>query len=476
MRTHRTSTQPRNQVPLIRIMNAMRLRENDCRPATEFNGSFCVPLEAGWAVAMLVCVALLFASWLIIETVDIAGSETLGATMNLKSLTRAEALWPGNPEFHYRIGILNFNLIDHQDASEALRQARQATALGPLWVRYWGQLAWACEAAGDSQCADHAFERIRSLAPMDPEAVSLTANYYLLSNRPSLALEQFRHLLRIAPGYEQDVFRICASAGYPIGQLEQTFIDAGPQVVVAYVSYLAGQGQLDSVHQLWNDLVRKAANGEFPLTLAVVAPYVDRLLQLGNGEELETVRLDLENLKLVTNQPGAESNLVFNGDFEQPPSSDGFDWRKSDARYPRVDFTAGDSHSGNHSMRVDFTVGRNETYLLAYQWLPLLPDFHYILSAYVRSDSITSDNGPRLEIYDPLCRTCLDVSSESTVGTTPWHEVHLEFSTGPTTRLGRLEVVRLSGRTFPRDITGVFWLDDVSLKLQPGEIHAQRNH
>ena len=423
----------------------MRQGENDSRSATEFNSSICVPLEAGWAVAMLACVVLLFASWLMIETVDIAGSETLGAAMNLKSLTRAEALWPGNPEFHYRIGILNFNLADHQDTGEALKQARQATALGPLWVRYWGQLAWACEAAGDSQCADHAIERIRSLAPMDPEAVSLTANYYLLSNRPSLALEQFRHLLRIAPSYEQDVFRICVSAGYSLGQLEQTFIDAGPQVVMAYVSYLAGQGRMDLAHQVWTNLVQQAGNRNFSLTLAVVAPYVDRLLQLGNGVELETVRLDLEKLKLVTNQSGAESNLVFNGDFEQQPSNDGFDWRKSDAPHPRVDFAAGNPHSGNHSMGVDFTVGRNETYLLAYQWLSLQPNSHYILSAYVRSDSITSDSGPKLEIYDPMCRTCLDATSETTVGTTPWHEIHLEFSTGPTTRLGRLEVVRLSG-------------------------------
>ena len=453
--------------------SSMRQLGNDYRAAAGSNGSICVPLETGWAIAIFACIALLCAALLIVETVDLAGSETLGASMKLKSLTRAAALWPSNPEFHYRIGILTFNLSDHQDSAEAIRQARRATELGPSWVRYWGQLAWACESAGDSQCADHAIERIRRLAPMDPEAVSLTANYYLLSNRPALALEQFRHLLRIAPSYGQDVFRICDSAGYPIGQLEQAFIDAGPQIVMAYVSYLAGQGKMDSAHLLWDELVRKAGNGDFPLTLALAAPYVDRLLQLGDGRELQNVRLDLEKLKLLTTEPGAEGNLVFNGDFEQQPSNDGFDWRKPEAGYPILDFAAGNAHSGKHCLRVDFTVGRNDTYLFAYQWMPLQPDSHYRLSAYVRSESITSDSGPRLQIYDPLCRACLDVTSESTVGTTPWHEIHLEFSTGPATRLGRLEIVRLAGRTFPRDITGVFWLDNIWLKPEPGELQAQ---
>jgi tetratricopeptide (TPR) repeat protein len=460
-------------MPQLMPRLSMPQQGNDYRPPSGSNSSICVPLETGWAIAAFTCITLLCAALIILETVDIAGSQVLAASMRLKNLTRAVALWPGNPEFHYRISTLTYNPIGQQDSAEALRQARLATELGPLWVRYWGQLVWACESAGDSQCADRAIERIRGLAPMDPEAVSLTANYYLLSNRPALALEQFRHLLRIAPSYGRDVFRICDSAGYPTAQLEQAFIDAGPQVLIAYISYLAERGKLDTARQLWSDLVRKAGASDFPLTLALVAPYIDRLLQLGDGQELQNVRLDLEKLKVLPSQSGVDGNLVFNGDFEQQPSSEGFDWRKPEARYPIIDFAADNAHNGKHCMRVDFTVGRNDMYVLVYQWLPLQPNSRYRLSAYVRSESITSDSGPRLHIYDPLCQACLDATSESTVGTTPWHEIRLEFSTGPSTQLGRLEVVRWPGRIFPRDITGVFWLDKVSLKAEPGELQTQ---
>jgi len=308
---------------------------------------------------------------------------------------------------------------------------------------------------------------------MDPEAVSLVANYYLVSNRPALALEQFRHLLRIDPSRDKDVFRICDSAGYPEWRLAQEFIQSGPEVALDYFSYLVEHGRLDSARKLWNNLVGKAENGQFSFTTDSVARLVDVLLALGLGQDAQTVRLDLAKLKVFDNAQVGDDNLVFNGDFEQRPSNDGFDWRRSDAQYPIVDFAAGGASSGTHCLRVNFTVGTNEEYLLAYQFLPLQPNSRYRLSAYVRSDSITSDSGPRLRISDPSCPECLNAVSETTVGTTPWHQISIDFSTGPKTQLGRLELFRPLGRIFPRDITGTFWLDNITLKQSSAALQAR---
>ncbi len=307
---------------------------------------------------------------------------------------------------------------------------------------------------------------------MDPEALSLAANYYLASERPDLALEQFGHLLRIAPNYDHDVFRICTSAGYPPSQLAQMFMGAGPTVMLDYLSYLTGHGQSGSARELWSELVRKAGNGEFSFSPAAVAPYVNFLLGSGLGQDAQTARSDLAKLKVFDSDQVAEGNLVFNGNFEHRTSNDGFDWRSSGAPYPIVDFAVGGAYSGSRCLRVNFTVGLNDEYLLAYQFLPLQPNSHYLLSAYVRSESITSDSGPRLRIYDPSCRTCLDATSEGTVGTTPWHQISVAFSTGPGTQIGRLELFRSPGRFFPKDITGIFWLDDVQLRQEPTTLHA----
>ena len=159
---------------------------------------------------------------------------------------------------------------------------------------------------------------------------------------------------------------------------------------------------------------------------------------------------DLAKLKVFDSEQVAEGNLVFNGDFEHRTSNDGFDWRNAGAPYPIVDFAAGGAYSGSRCLQVNFTVGLNDEYLLAYQFLPLQPNSHYRLSAYVRSDSITSDSGPRLRIYDPSCRTCLDATSEGTVGTTPWHQISVAFSTGPGTQIGAPRAISFAWSILPQ--------------------------
>ena len=461
--------------PVEEVKSGPRRRQwrRDEETSSRRGNSIRVQLEARWKVCLFAGITLLCAGLLVTFAIMIAGSETLGASMTLPSIAKAIALWPSNPESHYRLGILRFNSVGDQDHVAAIKQAREATRLGPLWVRYWGQLAWACESAGDRACADNAMERVRQLAPMDPQAVALVANYYLLSDRRDLALEQFRHLVQISPTHDLDVFRICESAGYPTAVISRLALEAGPQVSLNYISYLSRRGDSESSRALWKSLVQTATAGGFSFPVAWAELYVDHLLDLGLGQEARGVWADLEKLRAVNPDPGDEENILINGGFEQMPSDSGLDWHQPDTAYAVVSLADTNAYRGRHCMRVDFTVSRNDPYVLGYQRVPLDPNSHYRLTAYVRSDGITSDSGPRLHIYDPACRACLDVRTESTTGTTPWHQVQLDFSTGPSTQVARLDVVREPGRNYPMDITGVFWLDDVSLKLQDTRLTAQ---
>jgi hypothetical protein len=388
--------------------------------------------------------------------------------MNAKRLSLAARLWTNNPEPHYHLSLLAFNSLDNADSGEATRQARMATQLGPLWPRYWAQLAWSCESAADTSCADEAVRNLIEVAPMDPDAISLAANYYVTSNRPALALDQFRRLLQIDPGATHDVVRICDAAGYPSAQLEQILLQAGPQVMAAYLTYLVGAGKPQSVQQTWNELVQKAEAGGFPLSATLVAPFVDRLVQAGNGAQLDQVRLDLEKLQASRSEP--PGNVIFNPGFEQQPTGDGLDWRLNrEERLPVVDFAAGKAHGGQRCLRVDFPVRSNKAYVLVSQFLPLQPNSRYHLSAWVRSEDITSDSGPRLQLVDMSCNDCLNVTTDSLVGTSPWHQITIDFSTGPHTSVGRLDVVRPKSRAVLGDISGTFWLDDVSLIRQAAD-------
>src|SRR5207248_1809299 len=159
-------------------------------------------------------------------------------------------------------------------------------------------------------------------------------------------------------------------------------------------------------------------------------------------------------------------NRVFNGDFEQAPLNAGFDWRYSPTHYVFLDFGDDSAQHSSRCLRLEFTLSRNEEYEPVYQLVCVLPNQPYLLSAYVRSVGFTSDSGPRLRVVDPACASCLNVSEDGTVGTSPWHAVNLTFSTGPATRLVKVSIWRPLGRTYPMTITGSFWIDSVSLRAQ----------
>ena len=438
------------------------------------SGAISVSLRSRPALLAFTALLVACTALLLIQTVRIAGSLALGAGMDVASLERASALWPANPEFHYRLGILELSSPDHPDAAQAMQQLRQSVALAPAAVQYWAQLAWACEEAGDRRCSDDAIDRVRQLAPMDAEAVALTANYYVVAGDRALALQQFGHLLQIAPERGHDVFRVLDSAGYPASDIEPLLFAGGPAIVADYLVYLTEHGKAEQAAQLWSAMVQRAQAGGMTLTAASAAPYINYLLGRRLGGAALQVRADLERLKVFNGDQTAPGNFVFNGSFEQPPANNGFDWRRPDASYPPVNLFASGGHGGAHCLRADFNVGLNQDFVLAFQFLPLLPDSRYRLTASVRTDSITSDSGPRLRLSDPVCPDCLHVETEGTVGTTPWHPVSVEFSTGPNTRMVELQVARPLGRYFPRDITGTFWLDDVSLQREPSTAEAAK--
>jgi hypothetical protein len=168
----------------------------------------------------------------------------------------------------------------------------------------------------------------------------------------------------------------------------------------------------------------------------------------------------------VVSKPASdeEGNLVFNGDFEQTPLNAGFDWGSSAGPYVALDFSDEAAHTGKRCLRIDFTVSRNEEYLPVSQPVPVSPNQAYLLTAYVRSQDVSSDSGPRLQVLDTVHPRGPNVMSETTIGTTPWHQISLKFCTGPDTNLVRLSVIRVRGRTFPTEITGSFWLDTVVMK------------
>jgi tetratricopeptide (TPR) repeat protein len=405
----------------------------------------------------------LAALWLGGEAVRIVIASSLEGSTRLSQLRRALTLDPDNPKLHYQFGLIYSYSPEDIDPAEAVKHFRRATELNPCRTIYWSSLASACDSVGDHACADRAMERALTLSPMTPRLHWLAANHYLVTDRAEVALPHFQRLLELSPQYAWPTFRLCLKATRDPQVVLEKVLPSGAdaKLKLLFVDFLAVEGNPDFAYGVW----RQTVVNDSPFAFWLAAPYLQRLLDLGRYKEAIDVWGDLERLGIVNKPPSEDrDNLIYNGDFEQPPLNAGFDWRTSELPYLWFAFPDSGAYQGRRCLRLDFTVGRNDESEAVYQFVPAAPNQGYLLTAYTRSDDITSDSGPRLRVADPACPACLDVWTETTVGTTPWHPVILKFSTGAQTQVVRVSVWRPRSRTFPTEITGTFWLDTVSLK------------
>jgi hypothetical protein len=172
---------------------------------------------------------------------------------------------------------------------------------------------------------------------------------------------------------------------------------------------------------------------------------------------------DLENLGAVQAPGRSPENILFNGSFERDPLHSGFDWRTTPEEYIALDFADRNCSNSKRCLRVDFPVANNAEYEPIYEIVPVEPNRRYELTANARSSEISSDSGPRLRVVDPQCPTCVSAESPASIGTTPWHKIAVNFSTGPKTQQVHVSLWRPRGRSFPMEIQGTFWLASVSL-------------
>jgi len=430
--------------------------------------TFELPLLPRWRSGVLFLVVGVGSALLGGEAFRAAFIAMLGESVEAGTLQRAVALDPADPELHHRLGMILCDSLAEADRAEGMKHLRRATELNPYAARYWSDLASVCELAGDTTCATQGVERAVKLSPMTPQLHWVAANTFLRAGQNDAAMEEFRRVLELDPAYGPATFQICLGSLRDPQLILDRVLPPGkdPLPKLAYMKFLSANEMPDLVHQVWVKTVEEGT----PFPLPLITPYVEHLLEFGQVEEAQGVWRDLEKLQVVSNPgPSEEGNLVFNGDFEQTPLNVGLDWCYQVGPYIALDFSDAGAHSGKRCLRMDFTVSRNEEYRPLYQLVPVASNQAYLLTAYVRSQDITSDSGPRLQIVDTVHPRGPNVVSETTIGTTPWHPISLKFCTGPDTKLVQLSVTRVRARAFPTEITGSFWLDTVVLRpLGPG--------
>ena len=325
----------------------------------------------------------------------------------------------------------------------------------PASPELWCDLAEALREQNKLAEVNQAYANAVKLAPNSPHILLRAATSKLIDNRGSEALPLFRHLFDKAPDYPGDnVFSLCSRFGITSATILAAVIPPDqPKVAAAYLRFLMRSGPTANATGAWTWI---AAHGL--ATESLSSEYAAYLL----AKKLPGPAFDAWTSK----RKYAESNRIFNPGFEDSGAPGGpFGWRMDPIPgVVGVAIDPNERHSGSSSLRIRFNGQQNIAFSHVSQQTVVTPGT-YTLSAWIKTDMITTDEGIRIGIEDVQKPASFQwISDPAFTGSRPWTLVSQQLTIPVGSPLVRVLILRNSSGKIDSKINGNVWLDDVELR------------
>jgi hypothetical protein len=380
---------------------------------------------------------------------------------NLENLQRAVRVDPSDADLQLRLARTYQYEPAAADPDKASEHLLRALQLDPYDPQAWLELGGALEFQGKTTEAENCLRRADSLAPNLPVYQWAIGNFFLLHGNTREAFQHFRVVLKGTKEYNEMLYDTAWKASGDARTILEQLIPDSPGPEFDYLAYLIRHQRLPALHDLWQRIMLSPE----PFPPAWASGYIDQLIASGRPEEADQVWTDLITKGLIkAPERGAEHNLLINGNFEEEVLNMGFGWRilPVEGVYAGVDPTT--YHSPGHSLSVEFPGNQNVGYAHVLESVLVEPNRTYQLQGFMKTEGITTDSGPRLQVRDYYSPAALDKASEGLTGSSVgWVPVTLEFTTGPKTRLIVVSLTRFPSQKINNMIKGKVWIDDLVL-------------
>lgn len=406
-----------------------------------------------------VLVALTIAVFTIYEATRLFIAWHMGHSREFAVQVRGAKL-EGNAEAWNRLGNVFAADFENENPARAEEFYKEAVKLDPRSARYWMDLAADYEDQGDISSAKSAYEHAQAVYPISADVAWRLGNFLMRQGDESEGLEQIRRAIsadsKLAPlaiglvwSFEPKVLLLL----HLLPREESLYLEA--------LDFLASKRQDDAALQVWKEIIlfRQAA----PPNISIAFPLMDELITSERAED--TQRVWNEVLALThwpIAPPLAQGSAVWNGGFEGAIANGGLDWHFESVPGDYISIDSVVHHSGDHSLRVDFTGGMNLDFAGVWQFVPVEPSTKYDFRYFMMTRAITTECGMRFEILEPGGPSVNLQTSEMT-GSKPWTPVTVPVSTGASTHFLQIRLRRLPSRLFDNKLSGTVWVDDVTL-------------
>jgi O-antigen ligase len=340
--------------------------------------------------------------------------------------------------------------VDRVPAAQVL----QALARDPANPNRWCDTGARMVTLGRLADAGYGYSRAVTLGPHIPPILIQAADFDFAGGRLPAAFGRMRTILADTSEFDATVFAWYSQHNLPAAEILRQGLPAGPRAARSYLRELLADDDAARAKQVWNWI---AARGLGDAQLA--REYLDYLFR---KHDYETAAYAWAEYLGPRRNGYLESNFVYNGGFEIPPTDSEFDWHVTErdgveaAVDPRV------AHAGSRALRIHFGGKENLDYNGVAQAVFVKPG-RYRFEAWVRTQEITTDKGSGFHIYDREASGRIDVRTEQLTGTHDWTKIEQVISVPKESRLIEIEVARQPSQRFDNQIAGTVWIDDVTL-------------
>lgn len=373
---------------------------------------------------------------------------------------RAVRLEPTDSQNWYLLGrYWQYNLED-PDTSRAIRAYLSALASNPYSWETWLDLASAYESEANLDAARDAFLHAKKVYPLSAEVFWRYGNFLLRQGQLDSAFRQMRLAVQADPKRGAEAFSRALHAGSDVDTILDRVLPPIPEAYLEVIWDQTTDRHTDNALKAWNRLPplhpRFNLNESFSLVGALIAEK-----RMAEASRVWDQAVQFAGLSDLQSPPGS---VLWDGGFESNISGDGFTWLFSQG-IPGVQVGSDtyEKHSGNRSLRLIFDGKSNIYYSGVCHYVPVTPSTNYLFSAWVKTRSLTTDQGLRFQLHSLGTQYSATANTSDVHGTAPWTRIAMPWTSAKDVHELQVCLVRFPSEGDDNKIQGTVWVDDVAL-------------
>jgi tetratricopeptide (TPR) repeat protein len=387
----------------------------------------------------------------------------------------SETLWPNDEQVNR--ALCQFLLCDNaslvwrgrdqlargkeENTQQAITLFRMVLQRDPQDPYRWVDLGEAFLEAGQKEDARYCFGQVLALAPHSGTFLLRVADFHFQIGENQEALPITARILALIPDYDSVIFSEYIRVVDRAEDVLRFGLPEGRRAAKSWLQFLIEAGRLGDAQRTWDWVV-----GHGYVDNALAGEYVEFLIQQGRPDSAASAWA--QHMGARADNYG-KSTYLYNGDFESDPAQSPFDWNVARTEGVEVTRDCATGWSGKCSLRISFAGTQNLSFAAASQLAFVRPGT-YRFHAFVRTETLTTDQGIRFRISDAEMPARLDEVLGQFIGSSPWSSVDHDLVVAPNTRLLRVEVIRQPSMKFDNKVGGTAWIDE--LKLEPITPHS----